>query len=244
MGPYEAAFAGFYDRYFGDHAESSAPLLLRFLVAHGASGPLRLLDLGCGAGHLASWFLEAGHSVTGVDLSPAMVDLAKARCGHFLASGQAQFLTGDIVDLPLEGPFDVASSTYNSINHLDTPEKVQGCFRSVRWALKPGGWFLFDYHTPLGLSEWKRPESHRWEGGSLEVQGDFDGKGKAWMVLKGTLEGRSFEQRVENHFFPLENLSGWLQEAGFEKVRFARIDDLDRDLPDPLAQNRIIVIAS
>ncbi len=55
------------------------------------AGAADILDLGCGTGTLSLLAAEQGHHVTGVDLSPAMVDLARAK----LAGRDAAFLVGD-----------------------------------------------------------------------------------------------------------------------------------------------------
>lgn len=63
-----------------------------------------LLDLGCGTGSLSLLAAEQGHRVTGVDLSPAMVRLARAK----LAGRDAVFLVGDAAAPPVgEERFDV-----------------------------------------------------------------------------------------------------------------------------------------
>ncbi|GAA3793198.1 class I SAM-dependent methyltransferase [Streptomyces phyllanthi] len=63
-----------------------------------------VLDLGCGTGSLALLAAERGHRVTGVDLSPAMVDRARAK----LAGRAAVFLVGDAAAPPVgEERFDV-----------------------------------------------------------------------------------------------------------------------------------------
>jgi ubiquinone/menaquinone biosynthesis C-methylase UbiE len=41
--------------------------------------PARVADLGCGTGSLAVLLAEEGHAVHGVDVSPAMVDRARAK---------------------------------------------------------------------------------------------------------------------------------------------------------------------
>ncbi|MET7691258.1 class I SAM-dependent methyltransferase [Streptomyces sp. NPDC005483] len=62
------------------------------------------LDLGCGTGSLSLLAAEQGHRVTGVDLSPAMVELARAK----LAGRDAVFLVGDAAAPPVgEQRFDV-----------------------------------------------------------------------------------------------------------------------------------------
>jgi SAM-dependent methyltransferase len=63
-----------------------------------------VLDLGCGTGSLSLLAAEQGHRVTGVDLSPPMVDLARAK----LAGRDAVFLIGDAAAPPVgEQRFDV-----------------------------------------------------------------------------------------------------------------------------------------
>jgi SAM-dependent methyltransferase len=62
-----------------------------------------ILDLGCGTGSLSLLAAEQGHRVTGVDSSPAMIDLARAK----LAGRDAAFLIGDAAAPPVgEQRFD------------------------------------------------------------------------------------------------------------------------------------------
>lgn len=62
-----------------------------------------VLDLGCGTGSLSLLASEQGHRVTGVDLSPAMVTLAREK----LAGRDAVFLVGDGAAPPIgEQRFD------------------------------------------------------------------------------------------------------------------------------------------
>ncbi|GGU02096.1 SAM-dependent methyltransferase [Streptomyces violascens] len=63
-----------------------------------------LLDLGCGTGSLSLLAAGRGHRITAVDLSPRMVERARAK----LAGTGAEVLTGDAARPPVEGrTFDV-----------------------------------------------------------------------------------------------------------------------------------------
>ncbi|MET8178274.1 methyltransferase domain-containing protein [Streptomyces sp. NPDC005336] len=93
---------------------------------------LDVLDLGCGTGSLARLAAERGHRVTGVDASPRMAGLARAK----LAGAGATVLVGDAGDPPVgERSFDVLL-----VRHLLWLLPDQ---RAVlrRWArlLRPGG---------------------------------------------------------------------------------------------------------
>lgn len=94
--------------------------------------PSDVLDVGCGTGSLSLIASERGHRVTGVDLSPPMIDLARAK----LAGRDAAFLIGDAVAPPVgEQRFDVLLSRH-VLWALPDPERV---LRHWRGLLRPGG---------------------------------------------------------------------------------------------------------
>jgi SAM-dependent methyltransferase len=49
-----------------------------FVAAAGLFGP-RVLDAGCGTGHLAIWLGSRGHAVTGIDFLPGPIEVARAK---------------------------------------------------------------------------------------------------------------------------------------------------------------------
>ena len=91
-----------------------------------------VLDLGCGTGSLSLLASEQGHRVTGVDLSPAMVTLAREK----LAGRDAVFLTGDAAAPPVgEQRFD-AVLVRHVLWALPDPGRA---LRHWRGLLRPGG---------------------------------------------------------------------------------------------------------
>ncbi|MEU3900559.1 class I SAM-dependent methyltransferase [Streptomyces sp. NPDC045251] len=94
--------------------------------------PGDLLDLGCGTGSLSLLAAEQGHRVTGVDLSPAMVERARAK----LAGRDAVFLTGDAAAPPVgERRFD-AVLVRHVLWALPDPDRA---LRHWWELLRPGG---------------------------------------------------------------------------------------------------------
>jgi len=68
--------------------------------------PARVVDLGCGTGSLSLLMAEAGHRVSGLDISPAMVALAQEKLAG--AGHEAEFSVGDAATPPWRpGSFDV-----------------------------------------------------------------------------------------------------------------------------------------
>ena len=75
---YESDLAYIHDQGYNAFARGIAPdLLARFRQAGLAGG--RVVDLGCGSGIWAGELLAAGYQVDGVDLSPAMIEIARQR---------------------------------------------------------------------------------------------------------------------------------------------------------------------
>jgi SAM-dependent methyltransferase len=100
--------------------------MLGMLGAHAGE---RILDVGCGTGHLTAEIAATGANVVGVDQSPAMIEQARA---NFPA---LRFDVQDARSLPYEGEFDAVFS--NAVLHWVQPaeQAVAGLSR----ALKPGG---------------------------------------------------------------------------------------------------------
>ena len=77
-----------------------------------------VLDVPCGDGRLTARLVEAGYDVTGIDVSPHALELARAR------GLEARFVEGDLRALPDLGPFDGVVSWGNSFGYLTPPETV------------------------------------------------------------------------------------------------------------------------
>ena len=75
---YKADLAYIHDVGFGDFAKNSAPGLLEILRQNGIKTGL-VVDLGCGSGLWARELSDSGYGVLGVDISPAMIAIARKR---------------------------------------------------------------------------------------------------------------------------------------------------------------------
>ena len=93
------------------------------------------LDIGCGAGVPVARALSKRCGVTGVDISEAMIELARTNVPD------GRFILGDIMSLEFEpSTFDAATAFY-SIFHIPREEHATLFERVHRW-LKPGGYLL------------------------------------------------------------------------------------------------------
>lgn len=113
----------------------------------------RLLDAGCGAGHLTAELLEAGASVVGLDVSREMLGHARER-----APGAA-FVRADLGGgLPFaDGAFDgvVSSLAFHYVRDWEP------LFREVRRVLDDGGWVVFSVQHPFAdFAEYDEAENY------------------------------------------------------------------------------------
>jgi SAM-dependent methyltransferase len=108
-------------------------------VASAAGPGARVLDVGCGPGHLAIRLArEADLRVTGLDLDPRMIERARGQARRAMAGGQQlpDFIVGDATALPFpDAAFDLVVSTL-SMHHWAEP--AQG-LAEVGRVLRPGG---------------------------------------------------------------------------------------------------------
>jgi cyclopropane fatty-acyl-phospholipid synthase-like methyltransferase len=102
----------------------------------------RVLDLGCGAGYpIASFLLERGFRVTGVDESREQLRLARANCPR------AELIHSSLLDLEPDGTFEGAVA-WDSVFHIPRAHHAELFAGIARW-LAPGAPLLLS----LGASE-------------------------------------------------------------------------------------------
>jgi SAM-dependent methyltransferase len=97
-----------------------------------------IIEFGCGTGNLGQNLMNAGFEYYGVDISPAMVELAKKKIPEHKLS------VGDIIDFRSESIFDAACFTGRSISYLIDDHSILQAFKTVSLHIKPRGIFIFD----------------------------------------------------------------------------------------------------
>jgi ubiquinone/menaquinone biosynthesis C-methylase UbiE len=113
----------------------------------------RVLDIGCGTGatSTAAWERVApGGSVTGVDISPAILEVARARA-RSLPNGHIAWVAADAQTFAFPPrAADVVLSRFGVAHFVDTV----AAFANIRRALRSGGRFVFTEWTSRARNEW------------------------------------------------------------------------------------------
>ncbi len=105
--------------------------------------PSLVLDLGCGTGVITLELARRGYDMTGVDVSPEMLGVAKERALEMGVS-DVLWLCQDMREFELYGTVDAAVSTCDGVNYLLTGKDLDAAFSLVHNYLAPEGLFVFD----------------------------------------------------------------------------------------------------
>ncbi len=140
--------ASFYDALYGFKDYGAAVDYLGQMLDSQAPGARTLLDVGCGTGrHLE--LLRGRYLVQGLDLNPALLDVARQRC-----PGVA-FHEADMADFSLDSRFDVVTCLFSSIGYVRTEARLRSAVACMRRHLNPGG--------VLVIEPWFTPDAY-WTG--------------------------------------------------------------------------------
>ena len=181
-----------FEEQIAKHAYNTAPVeaLVRTVSYHLRDrytpeqvGALHYLELGCGAGSNLCWLAEQGIAVSGIDIAPSALALARERLGRAAVGGRVGQLVEGSVDAT---PF--SDESFDGIieacvfQHLDRPSRLRA-FAEVRRLLKKGGVFA-GYMLDTGHSTFLAEGAEQLPGdpGSLYLD---DGSSKVYLTNIG-----------------------------------------------------------
>jgi SAM-dependent methyltransferase len=137
-------FARFYDADYRNYTDDLSAILD---IAAECQGPV--LELGCGTGRVLQPLVNAGYSVTGIDISPALLAVARAKLPITNHQSPIPLIEADLrsFDLPHKH-FAFAFCTSNTLMHLTTQADQFAVLRNAQRHLRPGGLLLIDLFNP------------------------------------------------------------------------------------------------
>ena len=112
------------------------------LVALAGGG--RALELAIGTGRVAVPLAERGVPVTGIELSPHMVEQLRTKVDE----DAIPVVLGDMATATAPGEFSLVYLVFNTIANLLTQEEQVACFRNAARHLVPGGRFVIELWVP------------------------------------------------------------------------------------------------
>jgi SAM-dependent methyltransferase len=220
-------FEGFFEQEWLDEIalhlpEEGAVGQVDFVVEQlGLDQGARVLDVACGHGRHSLELARRGFRVTGVDLSPRSLELARQAAAR--ENLDVAFVHRDARRLDFEGEFDAAINLFSSvIGYFENDADSQEVLNRVSLALVSGGSFLID--TVNGFALGRRYQDTMWNelesGGVMLHRGSFNlltGRNDVlWTFIRE--DGSRSELRHSLRVYTPHELARMFEIAGFTVV--------------------------
>lgn len=231
------AYANQYDRLYREKNYSSeCDLIEQVFDLYGEGQIKKVLDLGCGTGNHSLPLAARGYEVTGVDLSPDMLRVARQKAKS--AELSLNLVQGDIRDAKIGEVFDAALIMFAVLGYLLSNEDSMAALQNARAAIRTGGLLVFDvWYGPavLTIRPTDRARLVSTEHGQVIrlVSSQLDTrrhvcsvKYDLWHIEGDRVKDHSEELHATRFFFPME-LEMMLTQANFSLVSLTAFPGLD-----------------
>ncbi len=205
-----------------------------------AGRPSRVLDLGCGPGLYMERMVRLGHTLTGVDYSPASV--AHARKTAERDGLPVTVIEGDMRQTEFGGPYDFVMLISGELN-VFRPEEARDIVRRAAAALASGGRLLLEVSPYEGIQRRGHP-GQRWYGMASGLWSDgphvvleesfWDEEAEVaisrWFVIEA--DSGSVERYAATwQAYTSETYAEILRSAGLTEIR--ELESMGKDTADP-----------
>ena len=173
------------------------------------------LDLACGTGILCGILAEEGLEVCGTDISEGMIRIAREKYPDI------PFEVSDMTCWHPDRKWDLVTCTGDALNHVLEPKDLEKVFRSVRDALTPGGWFVFDILREEGVPDPEPFEFDDSTGMHVRFQVVRDVPGLTHLQVRAEEDGSLLvEEDIAERLYDPEEICRMLNAAGFPRVSY------------------------
>ena len=212
---YKEDLAYIHDVGFRNYVLQAMPAILALLKQAGLDAGL-VVDLGCGSGLSVAELVQAGYSVLGVDISAAMIAIARDRVPH------AQFQVASLFNVEIP-PCSAVISISECFNYLFDPNhQLKQVFQRIYRALAAGGLFIFDIAEPGQITS-ATPVKSFTEGEDwivlVEKQEDPEQRIFTRRIITFRQVGDTYRRDDEvhrQHLYAATEIAEMLQQVGFQ----------------------------
>ena len=141
---FDEEIAATYDEDSGDRFDPDL-LATTTEVLAGLAGDGPALELAIGTGRVAVPLADRGVAVSGIEISPYMLERLREKPG---AAG-IEAVEGDMTTTRVDGEFALVYLVYNTITNLIEQDEQVACFENAARHLRPGGCFVVEVYLPI-----------------------------------------------------------------------------------------------
>ena len=199
-----------------------------------------ILDLCCGPGRCSIVLAKKGFSVTGVDLSPFLLDKAKERAKSEGLS--VEWVLEDMRRFIRQDSYDLVLNMFTSFGYFDDKSDDLVVLENVFTSLKPGGAFLIDVMGKERLAKIFQPTvSNVLSDGTMivqrpEIYDDWTRVKNDWTIIKGD---RAKTFTFHHTVYSGQELKDRMEQSGFKSIKL--YGGLDGSAYDSNAERLVIV---
>lgn len=182
--------------------------------------PRTILDVCCGTGTMCEMLHREGFEVTGIDLSPDMIAVARQKASQ--RGYSIRYETADACDFELGSKFDAALSFFDSLNNILEPERFRCALSRVFAHLEAGGSFVFDLNTAYAFEQRLFDQRNVRPSARLKYDwvGEYDPASKIITVhMTFWKDGVEFRELHRQRAYEDEEVREMLREVGFTDIR-------------------------
>ena len=198
----------------------------------GENKPKNILEVGCGTGNYTRIILNRGYNVTAIDISEAMLEVARKKY-------TCKLIKGDIRDVSIDDKFDACLAMFAVIGYITETSDIIKALINIRRHLKSNGVFIFDVWNGLAvLRLLPKQRVKEVENGEVKIirfavpnLRAFDHICEVnYKLLILNKEDNTLDEINEKHvvrfYFPQE-IMYYLEEAGFEVLKICPFMELN-----------------
>jgi len=230
-------YGEYYDIFYSDKDyEQECVFVEKVFEAYSPKPVKNILDIGCGTGGHSILLACRGYRVTGIDASSVMIKRARKKAREF--GTDLKFHHRDIRNFDLKTKYDASISMFAVIDYLTETDDILTAMKNIRRHLKPDSLFVFDFWNGLAVLRVLpsvRVKVVESDGRRIirTVHPEMDALNhicKSHYHVLVTQNDTILDEFKETHevryFFPQE-LAHYLDDAGFELLKFCPFLRLD-----------------
>ncbi|MDI6903800.1 MAG: methyltransferase domain-containing protein [Methanocellales archaeon] len=243
--PFGQKYAEIYDKVYQDKDYAREVAFLEDIFERYGEEPVTILDVACGTGGHAIELVKKGYTVTGIDASKHMIEIAKEKARR--EGMDVEFHVAEMQSFDLDEKFDAVFCMFSGMDYLLLYSEIMRTLANIKKHLKDGGLFICDFWN--ASARYAPEETKIVEDGDIkiirastikqmvhgyyEVKFNFD-------VKEGSRTDNFSERHVLRAYYP-DEIRRYLEESGFEVLKICPFMELDGEITEDVRD--IMVIA-
>lgn len=228
---YNQQYSQIYDLLHADKAYSSeVDFIYGMYNTHSVIELQNILDVGCGTGNHLKHMSKEDVNILGVDPSAEMINIAREK-----QIKNTEFMVGDISKLTLMETYEMVTSLFNVVNHINNLKDLKAFFRTIYYRVSYGGVFIFDCLNGIAATR-DAPQDRYMEkeidGSVVKIDSRCENdlfKSQFTMYNSMIWGNQKIQYSLKQTLWPPKILIDMLEDIGFEICKIYKAFDKEKE---------------